>query len=291
MKDRTEFYKKVRMLRLTSRKLVEGLFPGSYHTAFRGPGLEFVEVREYVPGDDARFIDWNVTSRLNNAYTKVYHEEREMNLTLVADLSLSMGQGIGQTSKRDLLDILFAHLVYAANHNGDRVGGVFFARKIHKVLRPRKGNAHAAKLLQYCLATTPRENGTSMSEALLATRQFIKRRGIVFILSDFRVGNYWSALSRLTLRHEVIACRLYDPIDENFPEAGYLEVIDPETRQVISTWGRSSDFLREHRDFNALQRLIWLRECKKRGIRTLEISTNDNPGLKLLDFFERRVTT
>lgn len=287
MTDRSDFYKRVKHLRLTSQKLVEGLFPGSYHTAFRGPGLEFVEVREYVPGDDSRFIDWNVTSRLTNAYTKVYREEREMNLTLVADLSLSMNQGTGRLSKRELLNVLFAHLVHAAHHNGDRVGAVFFARTIQRVLRPRKGSGHAARLLQYCLELNPREGGSCLSEALLTTRQFIKRRGIVFILSDFRVGGIWSAVSRLAARHEVIACRLHDSLDAGFPEMGYLEALDPESHEVVSTWGLGPSFRNEHRDFNALQRLVWLRECKKRGIRTLEIGTDEDPGLRLLEFFER----
>jgi uncharacterized protein (DUF58 family) len=288
MSERSTFYQKIKLLRLTSKKLVEGLFPGMYRSAFRGPGLEFHEVREYTLGDDSRFIDWNVTSRLSNAYTKVYREEREMNLTLVADLSQSMAHGLGTLTKREIMSILFAHLVYAANHNGDRVGAIFFSKELHKALKPRKGNAHAAKLLQYCLGSHPRGAGTNLTETLLSAHQFIKRRGIFFIMSDFRVGNFWSAASRLASKHEVIMCRIYDPLDLEFPNVGFLEVMDSENAQIIPTWGANPSFRKEHRDFNALQRLIWLRECKKRGIRTLEISTTDDPGLKLIQFFESR---
>lgn len=291
MKDRAGFYQRIKHLRLTSQHLVEGLFSGSYRTVFRGPGLEFDEVREYVPGDDSRFIDWNVSSRLNSAFTKVFREEREMNLTLITDLSLSIGQGVGLMSKRETVSVLFAHLAYAAVMNSDRVGAVFFADKVLSAQRPRRGKAHASRLLQNCLDLDSRSRGTGLGPALLAAQEFVKRRGIMVVISDFRVGNYWGQMSRLSARHDVIACRVHDPIDSDFPATGYLEVVDPESGQLIQTWGRGAAFRREHHDYGTLQRLIWKRECQKRGIRVLEVGTNDDPALKLIDFFQRRIKT
>lgn len=222
------------------------------------------------------------------AFTKVFREEREMNLTMIADLSLSLNQGIGMMSKRETLSVVFAHLAYAAVLNSDRVGAVFFADKVLSALRPRRGKTHASRLLQNCLGLTAYNKGTHLGGALLAAQEFVKRRGIMIILSDFKVGNYWGQMSRLAARHDVIACRIHDPIDTEFPSMGYLEVMDPESNQIIQTWGCGEGFRKEHHDYNALQRLIWKRECQKRNIRVLEVGTNEDPALKLLEFFQHR---
>lgn len=289
---RQDLYRRLRNLRLSSQRLIEGLFPGSYRTAFRGPGLEFAEVREYDFGDDSRFIDWNVTSRLNSsfssgAYTKVFREEREVNLMLVVDLSLSMGRGLGPVSKREQLTIVFAHLVYAAQSQNDRVGAVFFGPRVLEALRPRRGSHHLSRLIRHCLELEADRPGSDLAGALLTAHGFVKRRSILIILSDFRSVGWWGALSRVSDRHDVIACRIHDPLDQTFPETGFAEVVDPETRQLIPTWGANSSFQKDHRDYNSLQRLIWLRECHKRGVRTLEIGTHQDAGLELLRFFHR----
>jgi len=288
MFDFREFSARVRQLRLHSSRLVEGLYAGNYRSVFRGPGLEFDEVREYDPQDDARFIDWNVSSRLGAPYTKKFREERELSLQIVADISSSMNSGSLRYNKRDILNSLFANLAFSAVSTEDRVGAVLFASGIEHWVAPRKGKIHALSLVQECFTTQAKQGGSDLALALRTAHEAMKRRGIIIILSDFKSAGFWKELSLISRHHDVIAVRVYDPVDTDFPETGLLELVDPETDHVVYSFGKSKAFRRDYHDYWTLQRLHWKRECSRRGVPVLEVSTADDPGAKLAAFFNRR---
>lgn len=288
MFDFQDFYTRIRHLKLHSSRLVEGLYAGNYRSVFRGPGLEFDEVREYDPQDDARFIDWNVSGRLGTTYTKKFREERELSLHIVADISPSMNSGSGRYNKRDILNSLFANLAFSAVSTEDRVGAVFFSDRIERWVSPRKGKTHALSLVEDCFMAEAQGKGSELGMALRIAHESMKRRGIIVILSDFHSGNFWQELSLVAKHHDVIAVRIYDPIDTEFPEGGLLELVDPETGQAILGFGNSKVFRREYHDFWTLQRLHWKRECARRGIPILEVATSDDPASKLAAFFNKR---
>jgi len=288
MFDFQDFYTRIRQLKLHSSRLVEGLYSGNYRSVFRGPGLEFDEVREYDPQDDARFIDWNVSSRLGVPYTKKFREERELSLHIVADISPSMSSGSGRYNKREILNSLFANLAFSAVSTEDRVGAVFFTDRIEGWVSPRKGKTHALSLVQECFMTEAVGRGSNLGLALRTAHESMKRRGVIVILSDFKTGNFWKELSLVSRHHDVIAIRISDPIDTEFPEGGLIELIDPETDQVVLGFGNSRTFRREYHDFWTLQSLYWKRECARRGVPVLEVSTVDDPSARLASFFNRR---
>ena len=288
MFDFQDFYTRIRQLKLHSSRLVEGLYAGNYRSVFRGPGLEFDEVREYDPQDDARFIDWNVSSRLGAAYTKKFREERELSLQIIADISPSMDSGSGRYNKREILNSLFANLAFSAVSTEDRVGAVFFTDKIERWVSPRKGKTHALSLVQDCFMAEGEGLGSDLGMALRTAHESMKRRGVIVILSDFKTQTFWKEMSLVSKHHDVIAIRIYDPIDTEFPEGGLIELIDPESGQVVLGFGNSKGFRREYHDFWTLQRLHWKRECARRGVPILEVSTLDDPAARLANFFNRR---
>jgi uncharacterized protein (DUF58 family) len=288
MFDFQDFYTRIRQLKLHSSRLVNGLYAGNYRSVFRGPGLEFDEVREYDPQDDARFIDWNVSSRLGSPYTKKFREERELSLHIVADVSPSMNSGSGRYNKREILNSLFANLALSAVSTEDKVGAVFFSDVLEGWVGPKKGKTHALSLVQQCFMTEAQGRGSNLGLALRTAHESAKSRGIIIILSDFKTHTFWNELALVAKHHDVIAVRIYDPIDTEFPEGGMVELIDPETDQVVLGFGNSRTFRREYHDFWTLQRLHWKRECARRGVPALDVSTFDDPAARLAAFFNGR---
>lgn len=286
--DKQDFYQKVRQLRLTSSRVVDGLYSGNYRSVFKGPGLEFDEVREYDVADDARFIDWNVASRLGTPFTKTFREERELVLQIIADISPTMDTGSGVFSKRDVMNITFANLTFAAVSRDDKVGAVFFSLGIDGWIAPKKGKTQALSLIQDCLSLKAGGSGSDLALALRTAHEALKRRGILVVISDFKTSGYWKELAILAKKHDVICVRITDPQDEEFPEGGLVELQDPETGHVVLGLGRSRRFLQEYHDFWTLQRLHWRKECRRRGVHIVEISTDEDPAAKLLAFFNRR---
>jgi len=286
--DKNSFYQRVKQLKITSAKLVEGIYSGSYRSTFKGPGLEFDEAREYVFTDDARFIDWNVTSRMGSPFTKTFREEREMVLQLAVDLSPSLWSGSGALSKRDLLNILFANFSWAAANQDDRVGALFFTDRIEGWIAPGKGNKHASRMIEDCLTLEATGRGSNLSLGIRSSHESMKRRGILVILSDFRSTGYWKDLTIAAKKHDVIAIMISDPLDEALPSGGGVELQDPETLDTLYSQGNSPSFSQQYKDNWALMKLIWLKECHKRGVETLEIGTGEDPTARLLSFFNRR---
>ena len=235
---REELSARVRHLHVRSRKLVESLFAGNYHSVFKGPGLEFDEVRDYEYGDDVRFIDWNVSSRMGSPYSKTFREERELILFLVVDVSASLSMGSGDVDKREVAGNLFALLALAAVANNDRVGSLLFSDRIESHVVPMKGRKHVLRQISEVLGYKAGGRGTNLAQALRTAHQSLKRKSIVVILSDFRSDGYQSELALLSRKHDVIAIRLTDPLDGDFPPTGLLELEDPESGDSFTVWGR-----------------------------------------------------
>jgi uncharacterized protein (DUF58 family) len=261
---------------------------GNYRSVFKGPGIEFSEVREYVEGDDTRLIDWNVTSRMNTAYTKTFREERELVLFLVADMSPSLFQTSGSSSLREIAETIVAVFTFGAISNNDQVGGVFFTDEIEHWVPAMKGKRHGFRLIQDFISFEPKGKGSDLAGALRTTGEVLKRRGIVIIISDFKTAGYQRDLSLLAHRHDVIAVRLSSPEEAEFPRMGLVTLSDPEIGKTFTVSGESQPFRQSYADYWKNQRIQWLRECRKRGVSPLEISAGEDPVTKLFQFFQRR---
>ena len=286
--DSTSLLERIRRIELISTRLVENIFAGNYRSVFRGVGMEFDEVREYVLGDDARLIDWNVTSRMGTPFTKLFREERELNLFHVVDVSASLFNGSGEIAKDRLSLLILAILAFSAAVNHDRVGAVLFTDRIEKWVTPAKGKKHALRLLNDLISCQPEGQGSDLALALRTATESLKRRGICVIVSDFKTSDYWDELSHLARRHDVIALKITDPTDHQYPASGALELEDPESGEVILGEGGSKAFRNRYHSHWEHHHLEWRAGCHRRGAETLEISTADDPGMKLVQFFERR---
>ncbi len=288
MMDRARLLSSVKRIQLVATRLVENLLAGDYRSVFRGPGIEFDEVREYVEGDDARLIDWNVSSRMDAPFTKTFREERELTLVLVVDVSASLLTGPPNRTRRELVAELFALLSLAAVVNNDRVGTVLFSDRIESWVAPRKGKRHALRLITDMVGIEPKGSGSDLALALRTTGESLSRRGVVIVISDFKTTGYLPDLTLMGRRHDVIAVRVSDPVDRDFPETGLIRLDDPESRRTVLASGASARFREAYHEFWEQQRRTWLTECRKRGIGTIEISTNDDPATQLIRYFEKR---
>lgn len=283
-----ELSSRVRLLHLRSRKLVESLFAGNYHSVFKGPGLEFDEVREYEYGDDVRFIDWNVSSRMGSPYSKVFREERELTLFMVVDVSASLTLGDSQHSKRDTAGSLFALLSLAALANNDKVGSLLFTDKVERLVAPTGGLHSVLRQVKDVLGYNARGRGSNLGDALISTAQTLRRRSIIVIISDFRTVDYHKPLKLLARKHDVIAIRITDPLDKKLPHLGLVELEDPESGESFTTWGRSTSMNQNYAEFWNEQHLNWIDICRSAGADILEVSSHEEPADSLLSFFHRR---
>jgi uncharacterized protein (DUF58 family) len=229
-----EVLRQVRRLHLRARRVVQTLFGGEYHSAFKGAGLSFEEVREYQPGDDVRTIDWNVTARMGQAYIKRFVEERELTLILAVDVSGSQRFGTQHLAKRAVAAEIAALLALCAVSNNDRVGLMAFSDDVERFVPPNKGPRHVLRLLRDILAFEAEKPGTNLAAALDSLNKVQRRRAIVFLLSDFLGEGYESAFRRAARKHDLIAVRITDPREVDWPAAGLVRLQDAETgRQVV----------------------------------------------------------
>lgn len=230
-----ELLKKVRKIEIKTRALSHQIFAGEYHSAFKGRGMAFSEVREYQFGDDVRNMDWNVTARLRSPYIKVFEEEREMTVVLLVDVSSSSIFGSVAKSKRELVAEIAAVLSFSASINNDKVGALFFSDKVEKFIPPKKGRSHLLRILRELLEFKPENNGTDISEALRFLTNAIKKKCTAFLLSDLldvdsqSKPNYEEALKIAVNRHDISVINVYDPRDRNIPDVGMIRVMDAET--------------------------------------------------------------
>ncbi len=236
-----EVIKKVRELEIKSKRLTRHIFSGEYHSAFKGRGMSFREVREYYPGDDIRFIDWNVSARFNHPFSKLFEEERELTVMLLVDVSASSLFGTVHARKKDLITEICAVLAFSAVNNNDKVGVIFFSDKIERYIPPKKGREHVLYIVRELLTSKPTRKKTNISEAIRFFNNSTRQKSIAFMLSDFIDEKYEDALKVAGKKHDVVGIKVYDKMDMQLPEAGLLEVEDAETGEV--QWVDTNDYL------------------------------------------------
>jgi len=281
----------VRRIEITTRHLVRDIVAGEYSSAFRGRGVEFSEVREYQPGDDVRSIDWNVTARLGSAYVKRYLEERELTVLFVIDASASALFGSRVRTKHELGIEVSAVLALAAARNNDRVGAVWVTDQVERFVPPRRGRRHVLRIINDLLAFEPRNRKTDLAAGLRFTDSILRRRAVVFVVSDFLTTGPASALEALARRHDVVALQLYDPRERELPDLGLVSLSDPETgawRLVDTGDAEVRDRFRSRASQfdQTLQRE--LQEC---GADLVRLETGRPYAEPLIAFFRRRERT
>ena len=278
----------VRRIEITTRHLVRDIVAGEYSSAFRGRGVEFAEVREYQPGDDVRMIDWNVTARLGSAYIKRFLEERELTILFAVDYSASGAFGTRRRTKRALAVEICAVLALAAARNNDRVGTAFFTDRLERYVPPRKGRRQVLRVISELLAHEPAGRRTDLAGSLLALEPLLRRRSVLFVVSDFLADGWRPVLGRLARRHDVIAVQLVDPRERELPDVGTVALQDAETgawRWVDTASPRVRDALRARvARFDAeLSGAV-----EEGGADLLRLDAGEPYGERLLAFFRRR---
>ena len=279
----------IRRLQWLARRAVRDLLGGAYHSVFKGTGLTFEEVRPYSPGDEVRFIDWNVTARLNEPYIKRFIEERERTILLLLDASASLAFGTGPFSKRQAAAELAALLTFAALANNDRVGLLLFSDQLELALPPAKGQRHALRVVREILWYPPRHRGTNLSRALDQLPRLVRRRAVVFVLSDFLDSGYEQALCRAAARHDLVAVQLSDPRERELPPVGLVQWRDAEsdTPLLIDT---SAQAVRQTYQQHAQEHTQHLHQTlRAAGVDLIETQTDGNHVHSLLRFFQTRL--
>lgn len=238
-----EILKKVRELEIKSKKLTTDLFTGEYHSAFKGKGMSFKEVREYTAGDDIRFIDWNVSARFGHPFSKIFEEERELTVMLLVDVSASSLFGTVNATKKDIATEIAAVVAFSAVNNADKIGLILYSDKIEKYIPPKKGKQHALFIVRELLSSESHQKKTELKKALRYFTNTTRQKSIAFILSDFIDANYQDALRIAGNKHDIIGLKLYDRMDMQLPSVGMLRVEDAETgkQKWVDT---SSSFVR-----------------------------------------------
>ncbi len=227
--ETTELLKKVRKIEIRSRGLTRQIFAGEYHSAFRGRGMAFSEVREYQFGDDIRNIDWNVTARFGHPFVKIFEEERELTVMLLVDVSRSGDFGTVASTKRELMTEIAAVLAYSVIANNDKVGLMLFSGKVEKYIPPKKGRGQMLRIIREMLSYEPQESGTSLSEPLRYLTNVIRKRCTAFILSDFMAPPFIESLRIASGKHDLVALRITDRREKEIPDVGFMKITDPET--------------------------------------------------------------
>jgi uncharacterized protein (DUF58 family) len=289
--ETAELLKKVRRIEIKTRGLSNQIFSGEYHSAFKGRGMAFSEVREYQPGDDIRAIDWNVTARLSEPFIKIFEEERELTVMLVVDVSASKDFGSAVQFKKDLVTELCAVLSFSAIQNNDKIGLIFFSDTIEKFIPPKKGKSHILRIIRELIEFEPQHQRTNVAEGLRYLTNAIKKRSIAFVISDFlddNIKGLESALKVANGKHDVVAIRIYDERETTLPNVGLLRIKDAETGELL--WIDSgSKTVRE-------RYTAWWREREavlgnvfaKGGVDVVKIATNQSYITPLRTFFKSR---
>lgn len=228
----SEILRKVRQIEIRARGTVNSVLSGAYSSSFRGRGMEFAEVREYVPGDEIRAIDWNVTARQGHPFVKKFTEERELTVLLAVDASASGDFGTQSEMKGEIMATLSALLAFSAIQNNDRVGLLIFTSTVERFIPPQKGRKHVLRVIRELLYHKPRERGTDVAGAIAHASRLLRHRAVVFLVSDFAAPDFEKPLRLLQRRHDAVAVKVADPRERELPDAGFLELEDPETGEV-----------------------------------------------------------
>ncbi|HEX7415088.1 MAG TPA: DUF58 domain-containing protein [Bacteroidia bacterium] len=286
--ETSELLKKVRKIEIKTRGLSSQIFSGEYHSAFKGRGMAFSEVREYTSGDDVRTIDWNVSARLRNTYVKVFEEERELNVILVVDVSASGNFGTHVQTKKDLITELCAVVAFSAATNNDKIGLIFFSDKIEKFIPPKKGKSHILRLIRELVKFESQNKGTNISLGLKYLTNVIKKRSIAFVISDFIDNGFNDAIKIANKKHDIVALRIFDKTEMQIPRIGLIKLKDNETGKNVWVDTSSNDFQHELK-LQQLKTDAKLKETFSRaGVDYIKISTHEGYIKPLMTLFKKR---
>lgn len=283
-----EILQKIRRIHIKTNFLSSDLFTGEYETAFRGSGMSFEEVREYVPGDEVRFIDWNVTARTGRPHLKVFREERERSLILLVDTSASMRFGGKYGAKRELAAEVAAVLAYAAIKGHDKVGLLLFSNTVECFIPPKKGRGHIWRVIEEILSFEPRGEGTEINAAATYLQKMVKRRSICVVLSDFLAANALPPLALLRGKHDIIALRVWDRAERDWPKIGLLPVMDLETKALRWFDTVSQRQVKRYSARVARDRDEFFAQFRRAGIEVAELETGKEYIHVLMELFRRR---
>lgn len=286
--EATELLKKVRRIEIKTRGLSRHIFAGEYHSAFKGRGIAFSEVREYQYGDDIRSIDWNVTARFNHPYVKIFEEERELTVMLLIDVSGSGNFGTRVSYKRDVMTEVAAVLSFSAIYNNDKIGVIFFSDKVEKFIPPLKGRKHILRIIRELLDFTAVSQKTNLDEPLRFLTNAIKKRSTAFIISDFIVPEFEEALKIASNKHDIVALKVYDPLEQAMPDVGLIKIADSETGE--EKWiDTSSAYTRQAYENWWRNHMEVIKNIFKRcGVDSTELRTDLDYVNPLIQLFEKR---
>ena len=285
-----EILQKVRLIEIKTRHVVNDIFGGEYHSAFKGKGMEFAEVREYVPGDDIRDIDWNVTARTGKPFIKKFDEERELTVMLMIDVSASGFYGTGDTLKSDLMVELSSVLSFSAIKNNDKVGLILFSDKIEKFIPPQKGKSHVMRIIRELIFYKAEDQQTDLSQAIEFVQKVIKRKSVIFLLSDYQDVHFYKPLCHLNNKHDIISIKFDDSSEKEIPNLGMIKLHDSETQRSIWVDSKSKR-LRELMKIAVLENDKTLkRYFDKNKIDFIPINTESGYIEPLVSFFTRRIS-
>lgn len=290
--DTTEILKKVRKIEIKSRGLSQDIFAGQYHSAFKGRGMTFAEVREYQYGDDIRDIDWNVTARFHRPYVKLYEEERELTVMLLVDVSGSLDFGTVHQTKRDMVTEITATLAFSAMQNNDKVGVVFFSDHIEKYIPPKSGRKHILTIIRELLDFKPASRRTNITQALEFLTRVMKHRCISFVISDFYTekskDDFEQNLNIANRKHDVVAIKVYDPFLKRLPNVGILNVVDAETGHEMYIDTSDRHFRELHEDHWRTQQAQLDKTFARCNVDSVAVATNEDYVQALLRLFDKR---
>ncbi|MEP2056755.1 MAG: DUF58 domain-containing protein [Maribacter litoralis] len=286
--DTKELLKKVRKIEIKTRRLSDHIFGGEYHSTFKGRGMTFSEVRQYQFGDDVRNIDWNVTARYNEPYIKVFEEERELTMMLMVDISGSKLFGTTNQFKNEIVTEISATLAFSALQNNDKVGIILFSDQIELFIPPKKGKTHVLRIIRELLEFKPKSNKTDIAQALKFLSSVMKKKAIVFVLSDFIDEGYEKTLKITGSKHDVTGIRIYDEREESIPNLGMVQVEDAETGKLQLVNTKSKKVRNAYAQFHQ-ERVTYFKESfTKSGCGVLDCRVDESYVKKLLGYFKRR---
>lgn len=283
-----EILKKVKLLEINTRKLVNSLFAGQYHSAFKGQGMTFSEFREYVAGDDVRAISWPVTARTGKPHIKKFDEERELTLMLVVDVSGSLDFGSGEYFKGEVITHLAAVLGFAAAKNNDHVGLLLFSDQVEHFVPPRKGRGHIQRILRDLYYFKPKSSGTKVSAAADHLRGILKKHAMVFVFSDFQDASYAQSLKTMSKKHEVVACVVQDPLELNLPDLGLVDLFDPESGETLTVDTSSKEFRNAYRTQVEEIRSGREKELRASGVDRVDVVSGADFVEPLIAYFRKK---
>ncbi|MBD0831113.1 DUF58 domain-containing protein [Aestuariibaculum sediminum] len=286
--DTKDLLKKVRKIEIKTRRLSDHIFGGEYHSTFKGRGMTFSEVRQYQFGDDVRNIDWNVTARYNEPYIKVFEEERELTMMLMVDVSGSELFGTDQQFKNEVVTEIAATLAFSATQNNDKIGLILFSDKVELYIPPKKGRSHVLRIIRELIEFQPESKQTNLAEALKFMQNVMKKKAIVFVLSDFIADDYHHTMKIAAGKHDVTGIRVYDKHEEEIPNLGVVQMQDEETGEYMLVNTSSKTVRRNYARFYNEKVNYYKESFNKAGAGTIDCRVDESYVKKMLGYFKRR---